>query len=79
MVVVSHLFLFLEKIWDGVIPTDHIVPFSWAVINRQPPLIFNCVPPVRLWDPPEIYYFLCFAQYSRMFMVPVSIQNAVCA
>ena len=40
MVVVSHLFLFLEKIWDGVIPTDHIVPFSWAVINRQPLSIY---------------------------------------
>ena len=35
-------FFFLEKIWDGVIPTDHIVPFSWAVINRQPHLQRAC-------------------------------------
>ena len=29
MVIVSHLFsLFKEKIWDGVIPVNHIIPFS---------------------------------------------------
>lgn len=50
-----------------------------CLVEMRESLIFSCELSVRLSAPLDITYILCFAQYSRIFIEPISIQKEVFA